>query len=153
MAIVACVALAASLFAATVGTAPASSGSISGAALLQTNGLASCDGWDLCLYRQTGYSSPFIYGGGFSGYGLAIFGDVQSSNLLTDENGYFGNSIESIVNNSGNRWCFYSGTNFTGETFEIHGGDQWSTLPGYINSKIESFEQGPCPTVIGQVTG
>jgi hypothetical protein len=152
MAILASAVITMSVFAVSGGVARASD-----FGLTSSTGAGSCQSGALCLYRDDDYQSPGIFLGTENrpaGYGLTVTAltQVPSLNGLGD-GPLFSDSVQSISNNTSSRWCFYSGDNYTGSTFEIHGGEQWSTLPGYINNNIRSFEPGACPTVIGHITG
>jgi hypothetical protein len=121
--LLACCAVAAVVLGLSAGVASASTG--------------GCDaGWDLCLYAGQQYENV---------------SDLVSG--LTGSPDISGTQVQSIVNNTDSRWCFYSGTGYTGTTFEIHGYDTWATLPSWINDQIQSFAPGPCPTVTGPVYG
>lgn len=92
-------------------------------------------------------------------YDAPDFGQAYLSYHTTDGTHPGTEAIGSIINNTDSRWCLYTGTNFSGLTFEIHAGNQWPNLPSYmINNApapgvVGSFKPGPCPTVIGQIKG
>ncbi|MFE1522140.1 peptidase inhibitor family I36 protein [[Kitasatospora] papulosa] len=92
---------------------------------------ATCDGYMLCVYPNTSYKGSAI--GSRNG---------ASEDDMRDY--YINDSISSIINNSGNAYCFYSDTFYKGLTFQIHAGEKWPAVNGYINDKISSWKVGNC---------
>lgn len=132
------VAVAASVLAGAGGTASAAP-----LASSASTDPGNCASVILCLYSRTDYD--------LSQPGTAS--DVIQAESPISDLGGFDNATESLVNETSSRWCFFSGTNFTGLTFEIHGGEDWPSLPGYIDNNIKSLRPGPCPTIIGPIKG
>jgi hypothetical protein len=136
----AAVAVAASVLAGAGGTASASTAAVSASA-----SVGGCNAGSVCLYDDPDFST---------GPSLTraeeedITGELSVQDMLN-----FDDLAESIANMTSSRWCFFSGSDFSGETFEIHAEEDWSTLPGYIDSNIDSARPGPCPTIIGRITG
>jgi hypothetical protein len=139
-------------------TAAASADSVpQNVGLTTSTGSGSCSSqFALCLYRNDDYQSPEVWSG-VPEYGLGLASGYSVSDLgdnATDLAGIpgFDDSIESVINNSSSRYCLYSGTNYTGETYEIHGYNYIPDL-GYMDNMTQSIAPGPCPTVTGAVYG
>jgi hypothetical protein len=159
---IACIAICVATVGVLMASAHAASASTT-ATLTTTEGSSSCHS-GLCLYQYDDYQSSCLSwldtgdNDSCDGYGLELpVGTPESnlSNVSTDAGnfGSFDDSVQSVSNNSDGYWCLYSGTNYSGTTFEVHPYEAFSGLPSYINNNIQSVYPAHCPTATGPVIG
>ncbi|GLX23526.1 MULTISPECIES: peptidase inhibitor family I36 protein [Streptomyces] len=107
-------------------------------------GSGKCPANWVCLWSE----NNFVRGNPAGGYD---FGAVGANENISDmgkfkfEKDYWRwkgmqDSASSVVNNTGSRICFYEHNNYGGLEFRIGPGEQWASVPSWINDKISSFK-------------
>lgn len=79
-------------------------------------------------------SGKFCVWSGPSGTGvIGIFSSGDSNLAIAPGPSGLNNTIESVRNRTGSRWCLWDGAGYTGEVFDITSGFIWDLPAGYDN--------------------
>lgn len=106
------------------------------------HGAGSCPDGHICLWSEGNFiQGRFVYD--------HKFGSVASNQNIGDM-GKLARSpagdkgmqdvTSSVLNNTGSRVCFYEHNGYRGAEFRIGPGEQWPSVPSWINDKISSFK-------------